>query len=541
MSNNYRKKTMNILVKTSFLAISISIFTQPCNASFIQEDSPYSLNFHGGPDTTDWLESHDGVVLSYLQSKNILPKNIFEKRVLDINLGCTATNCSRVLTVKDFEGNDYIIKEVAGSYSKNPNSPFMIEKRLVEKDGPLDHYISLINSYTEETGKTLPILSAYQGITAVKIKDEILPVVVMSKAKGKALKDWKDSFYDIALNQDSEFVSQSIQMGKNIGEQMGQMTRAFITKKNSLLKHSDPSENNFFYDEKTGQFSWIDLPGLTTSSYEKRSYGSIYDDEGWMINNIWRTFFPFDERNGFLDPGNLITNSSVSLKELVDEKGVEILAPHRIGISVANAFVKAYVEQISGLPYYKSAFDKDQTFKKISPYGDDFFMDTIKEHTKEYTEKVEDAFAEKSEGVLDYLFSRKISKQDELSEEEDVRTVDINAVVAEVREEMLNDRRYQNIDPIYNTLRHDSSYNSSGLSNRRNYHVNIKILEKEYTQKRLKNTISDIVKNKLSDKGYDLETLKTISDLVYFNEYSDLLSCQYFQYNTGYKNFHSLK
>ncbi len=233
---------------------------------------------------------------------------------------------------------------------------------------------ALMRAHSVESVIKVPELVDYIAIKKISENGHDVGFMLMQRAYGKTLDQIKDSLDTLSADE-------AIEMGRNIGQQMGAMTRAFFLNNRSILIHGDNSGGNFTYSKSKKQFYWIDLGMLEETPYtadDKYGKNNYLQREWEQIKDIWWSFFP-----------SKIKSEDIS----TDEKRADILYKHKVGILAGNAFEDAYREQVQDLPPHASR-DRPHQYSFSSKFA---------WYKENYIKQVIGVFGEQSEDVLRYL------------------------------------------------------------------------------------------------------------------------------------------
>lgn len=260
----------------------------------------------------------------------------------------------------------YIVKQYSDEI--DPYEQEMLASRKIAE------WKALMRAHSVESGIKAPELVDYIAIKKISENGHDVGFMLMQRAYGKTLDQIKDSLDTLSADE-------AIEMGRNIGQQMGAMTRAFFLNNRSILIHGDNSGGNFTYSKSKKQFYWIDLGMLEETPYtadDKYGKNNYLQREWEQIKDIWWSFFP-----------SKIKSEDIS----TDEKRADILYKHKVGILAGNAFEDAYREQVQDLPPHASR-DRPHQYSFSSKFA---------WYKENYIKQVIGVFGEQSEDVLRYL------------------------------------------------------------------------------------------------------------------------------------------
>lgn len=281
-------------------------------------------------------------------------------------LGSTARAIYRFKTNTSNGKKSYIIKQYHGQI--DPTEQEMLD------NGSITKWKTLMHAYSEANRIKLPELVDYIATKQISENGKDVGFLLMQRAYGKTLDQIKDSLDTLSADE-------AIEVGRNIGQQMGAMTRAFFLKNRSILIHGDFSGGNVTYSKNKKQFYWIDLgmveevPCTADDRYGKNNY---LQREWEQIKDIWWAFFP----------------SKIKLEDIsTAEKRADILNKHKIGILAGNAFEDAYRRQVQDLEPHAS---------RECPHQYSFIL-KFDRWKKDYIKQVRAIFGTESEDVLRYL------------------------------------------------------------------------------------------------------------------------------------------
>lgn len=369
---------MNNLVKI----VAIVCLLQACDKTADSTKTSESAN-----KSSNWDESYDGVILKAVIDRGLLPNKIVKMDSVSGPIlaagtsGIKGSNVDRILFIDDSDKKSYVIKE------SRERPDFKREKELVETDR-LAKWKEVVEDFEKEKGLKLPHFIDYLEAFTFKFRGVDSDITLMSKAPGQSLESILKEIRSSKLSEE-----EAVEIAKEIGEQMGNLTAAFYVKNNTFLDHGDISSDNLFYDKAFKQLTWIDMARAVekdTKSEDDRKkarsegksdlFGSYLDDENNTVKYLWWYFFPFQE-------------SMEELKAIFDEKGLEGLKPFRVGVKAGTALIMAYMNSIKDLPRPKGwKNDKDSFVKTI----DELFI-------PEFRENINKKFGPKGPEVLKYL------------------------------------------------------------------------------------------------------------------------------------------
>ena len=518
----------------------------------------YQPTFAAQDSTSEWNEDHDGKVLQTLIDKNIIPNSVIKKKAIVPDIG-TASKASRILFIKT-NNDSYVVKET----DRDPQE-YKREKKLIKKQ-TLSAWKQIINQYQRNHKEIkLPELIDYYSAFEMPMENNSLYITVMSKAKG-------DSLLDINKRIESsphQFVEKDVvEIGAQIGQQMGALSRAFFEANGSILLHGDAGSQNFLYDAKHQKFYWIDLGGTTERKYKNADerkkdfeFGSYAVDETDIVKTIWWSLFPFNRSNEFESFWDSGAQDFSSLREEVEKHGLEVLKSHRLGILAGNAFYNSYREQV-----------KDLAPAKEWETNKDSFVQIIQVLTGLYKQSVLNAFGEdKGKEVLEYLFAPAIEEKKSIddnsshpritinfhddtqenssaipgiseiehqSQEENLRDLS-DAIVRRLNLKIIHDATYRNNNPFRRIFAH----NDYSLTTPQHYIKNLEILNTESAKRSMREVIDSIVleekqkiKNEVSHiasykglinkKEIEIDLISEIKERLFSKVYGRLISEQ---------------
>jgi hypothetical protein len=286
----------------------------------------------------------------------------------------------------------YIIKEhhhgshvLSGGGEPDYSGEFGREQELVDT-GKVKEWKSLMRAYAdarraEGQNVVLPELTDYIATKVISENGESVPLALMERAYGKSMTKIAKDLENRNLSE-----AEAVDIARNIGSQMGAMTRAFFLMKGTFLHHGDFQDSNAMYSMKKKKFYWIDLGGTREISYTQGidEYGNnkYLSYEADHFKTIWWMFHPFQRRG--------------QLKDIAVEKDLgkrnAALESHRIGILAGNVLFDAYFDQVKDLPPRSNPDANNDDFtKKVTRWK------------RDYVNAVRDAFKGESEAVLTTL------------------------------------------------------------------------------------------------------------------------------------------
>lgn len=197
------------------------------------------------PDDGKDLSAQD--VLTALKGKGVLSNSSHISKVLDT--GETALSAKQVIFIMDENHRPYVIKRF------NTQMAFLEEAKELEKVN--QNIMPLVKKINADLGWKYD----FPTITTGKAFPDIdrIGVVILETGVGGTL---YDSFVQkLSTIEDNKI----IKVFNSIGEQFGNLDKAFYSFFKKILLHGDAHARNFTYDDFTKTLYWIDTTSMTLS------------------------------------------------------------------------------------------------------------------------------------------------------------------------------------------------------------------------------------------------------------------------------------
>ncbi|MCB9493571.1 MAG: hypothetical protein H6679_04830 [Epsilonproteobacteria bacterium] len=277
------------------------------------------------------------------------------------------------------------------------------EQKIIT-EGIVDKIDLVINKYKKKnTSKKLPIhVKYYETGTIAQGGDgsNDISFVLMSAAKGKPL--------DVVANNITNYSEQQLdEMGRDIGEQMGNLTCAYFTEKNSILRYGDPESQNCLYEPSEKQLYRIDLANTWEVEYEEDTprllgfsskLASYYSAEEFIFKGVWFRFF---ERNVKTFTEQWDKGKGKHINPYYDSgKNLETFKEYRLRYTFAQAFYEGYYEAVKGLKRKDWDMHEDSfvvSVNKLKNREDENYPGIVPALKKE--------FKTDAQPIIDYLFA----------------------------------------------------------------------------------------------------------------------------------------
>lgn len=306
----------------------------------------------------------DEGILQELQKSNAIKGSVLKKKAIKPE-SSVSSNQTRILFIKTQEGSHdpltYVVK-----ITEDTGKDFDSEKNIVASQN-VTHWKKILEDYNAaHPSAHFPELTDYYATQELTILGKKYYVTVMSKAKGDPLSDTRETLENDNVPHLS--LEDGMTMATTIGQQMGDMACAFfINGGHTYLMHDDASANNFFYDEKRRQFSWIDFSRALTVPYPgTHNYKNYHGVEWYTISPIWNALFAKrDDR---------------SLDDFLKQSPTQqagMIRSHRLSFLMGQAFYNAYKDKVTELE------DKVKNLKPANEWAthNDSFVKKIDEWT----------------------------------------------------------------------------------------------------------------------------------------------------------------